>query len=119
MTQTKISLTVDMEDALRCIKDRMFETVDALNCITAEQLKYAIEAVEQADHNQGDIRHALIYLDNFRIGLVKIDNRVAEYMSILEGYHNTINPTSSEVETGPVLSAGIRNALDSLEGINE
>lgn len=83
--KTQITLTVELDDVPVFVRNRVRE-LDSdsknINC----QLSCAVQAIEQSMENQGDIRHALIYLDTFRRGLAQLDIRVQEYINILEGF---------------------------------
>ena len=99
MTQTQITLTMDMDDVLEHIRNLVLDESHVLEDITSSQLDYAVNAIEQAIDGQGDIRHVLIYLDTFRKDLVKADTRILECMTILEGHYNqSVNTPVSEAE---------------------
>jgi len=118
MTQTKIAFTVDLEDAVEYTRDHIKTELDALKRITVHELECAISAIEQHLDNQGDLRHALVYLDNFRKQLAKHDTRILECASVLQGYHELEQPQNEQVAQPPDLGE-LQEALDKLEGTNE
>jgi|GEM_PF-4917721 len=106
MTQTKVTLTLDMEECLDFVRDRLAEAVDDL-ASARNILDNAHSVIFEGD----DSRHALIHMDVCRQELAKIDRQISEYMSIVEGHYDAENtPDSAE----PLKEVG--NMIETLQG---
>lgn len=92
---TNVTLTVEYDKVLRFVhmllKNEITEMLDSTDVISA------IKDLEAAMKGCGDIRHALIHLDNHRRVIAERDLRIKECMAILEGFFNS--EVNNQIET--------------------
>lgn len=114
MTQTQITFTVPMEDVLKYIRNHLRQEVGASKS-TQGILSTAVLSLEEAMRDEGDLRFALIYLDNYRKALAKHDLRVKECMAVLEGYYSQDEQVQGREEFPTPDLQNLQRALDDVQ----
>lgn len=80
-----VTVAIEKDKLLEFIAERIEVTRRVLD-MTDLLLDNSVEALKQSADSQGDVRHALIYLDNFQKELSSVNERVASYMTLIEGH---------------------------------
>jgi|AntAceMinimDraft_5_1070358.scaffolds.fasta_scaffold41991_3 prefoldin subunit 5 len=114
---TKVSITMELDEVLSHVEMLMRKDYDLLANECTSQLRQALETIEKAKNDNGDARHALIFLDQCRLNLAKLDEKLEKRSQIIQGFH--LEDSNNELKDAVPELESIKRAVDELKESTE